>query len=404
MALGIMPGEHDWERIFGRDPYGRVPGVFGGMPQMPQMGGLAQLATNPAITLGLGLLAGRERGMGFGEGALGAVQGYQDVMDRSFRNTMLNRRFEREEREAERQQKAAERAERQTVATTAGRISSGIGQAQDPMAYWRLVQGMPEVTETLRAYGIDPASVTTPEQIQAIGEQLAAASQVGGPVAQTTNVQSTFVGKNGNLWIVNRDGTVRDTGTAVTKFAQRPVEVGGGVYSFDPASGGVTGQLSSPQTEIDAAARKAAATTAAKTEAEKTTEARLDLPRVEQNVSESVAVIDQLLEHEGLPYITGLYSKAPIVPNTSQAAASALAEQVQGQTFLQAYQTLKGGGQITEVEGRKAEAAIARLNRAQKTEDYQAALRDLRDVLTRGLERARKSGGGTAPADPLGIR
>lgn len=184
MALGIMPGEHDWERIFGRDPYGRVPGVFGGMPQMPQMGGFAQLATNPAITLGLGLLAGRERGMGFGEGALGAVQGYQDVMDRSFRNTMLNRRFEREEREAERQQKAAERAERQTVATTAGRISSGIGQAQDPMAYWRLVSGMPEVSETLQAYGVDPASIQTPEQLAQLQQQLSAASQVGTPGAQ----------------------------------------------------------------------------------------------------------------------------------------------------------------------------------------------------------------------------
>ena len=36
-------------------------------------------------------------------------------------------------------------------------------------------------------------------------------------------------------------------------------------------------------------------------------------------------------------------------------------EQIRGKNFLTAYQQLKGGGAITEIEGTKAEAAQARL-------------------------------------------
>jgi len=81
---------------------------------------------------------------------------------------------------------------------------------------------------------------------------------------------------------------------------------------------------------------------------------------------------------------------------------------VQGQTFLQAYNYLKGGGAITDIEGKKGEAAIARLNRSQSTEDYRAALDDLSSVLKSGIERMRTQA--KAPVakasenDPLGIR
>jgi len=166
--------------------------------------------------------------------------------------------------------------------------------------------------------------------------------------------------------------------------------------------------LSSLPREANAKQTLAAAGASGTATGEKTAGAQFDLPRVESNVTQALGDINKLKNHPGLGNITGIYSKAPIIPGTDQAAANALAEQVQGQTFLQAYNSLKGGGAITDIEGKKGEAAIARLNRSQSTEDYRAALDDLSSVLKSGLDRMRKQA--KAPAakasenDPLGIR
>ncbi len=60
-----------------------------------------------------------------------------------------------------------------------------------------------------------------------------------------------------------------------------------------------------------------------------------------------LGVIDQLITSPGLGAITGLRSKIPAIPGTDAAKANALAEQLEGQAFLQAFQSLKGGGAIT---------------------------------------------------------
>ena len=59
-----------------------------------------------------------------------------------------------------------------------------------------------------------------------------------------------------------------------------------------------------------------------------------------------------------------------------------------GQAFLQAFQSLKGGGAITEKEGEKATAAMARLQRSQSTKDYKDALGELRGILQSAKDRA----------------
>lgn len=158
-----------------------------------------------------------------------------------------------------------------------------------------------------------------------------------------------------------------------------------------------------PLTDIGSVAGNAAAVAGAETSAREgakvTAGRQADLPRVEQNASEALNVIDQLLASPGLPYITGFYSKAPIVPNTPQAAADALARQIEGKVFMEAFTTLKGGGQITEKEGEKATAALARLNRAQNLKDYKAAVMEMRSIIETGLSRAR-SAAGASPAQP----
>ena len=62
-------------------------------------------------------------------------------------------------------------------------------------------------------------------------------------------------------------------------------------------------------------------------------------------------------------------------------------DQLGGAAFLQAFESLKGGGQITEVEGKKATDAMARLNRAQSDGEFELALRELREIMTAGYKR-----------------
>lgn len=141
--------------------------------------------------------------------------------------------------------------------------------------------------------------------------------------------------------------------------------------------------------EANAAALVAGAETEARETARADVAAAFDLPAVEEAAAQALSVIDQLIDHPGLQYVTGLASKLPTIPGTSQAAARALANQFEGIVYLNAYQQLKGGGHITEFEGQKAAQAKARIERAQNINDYRAALREYRQIIESGLRRAR---------------
>lgn len=65
---------------------------------------------------------------------------------------------------------------------------------------------------------------------------------------------------------------------------------------------------------------------------------------------------------------------------------------LQNKTWLAARQMLKGGGAITDYESRKAEGAMARLERAKSTEEMRAALVDLRDAISDGERKLREAG------------
>lgn len=109
------------------------------------------------------------------------------------------------------------------------------------------------------------------------------------------------------------------------------------------------------------------------------------------NMERSAQLIDLALNHPGRSVGTGLSSVADprnFIPGTDAKNFGVLADQLQGRAFLQAFETLKGGGQITEVEGRKATEAIARLNRAQSDDEFVASLKDLRSVVSAGYKRA----------------
>ena len=75
-------------------------------------------------------------------------------------------------------------------------------------------------------------------------------------------------------------------------------------------------------------------------------------------------VIKTLEELKTLPGAKNRYGLSsaggfiPPIPGSEEANAQAVINKVKGAAFLQAFETLKGGGQITQIEGEKATAAI----------------------------------------------
>ena len=76
-------------------------------------------------------------------------------------------------------------------------------------------------------------------------------------------------------------------------------------------------------------------------------------------------------------------------------------KQLQDTVFMSAREMLKGGGQITDFEGRKAEAAMARMSRAQGEKEFKEALKDLRDAITAGQAKLQAATGGASPPNAL---
>jgi hypothetical protein len=130
--------------------------------------------------------------------------------------------------------------------------------------------------------------------------------------------------------------------------------------------------------------------------------AQADLPRVVANAERALQTLQQMRSHEGRQYGLGLYGVLPGIPGTSQRAFVNLVDQAKGQTFLEAFNSLRGGGAITEAEGAKATQALARLDRAQRPEDFAAAEADLEAVIKRGLDVARSKAQGKAAAGGTG--
>lgn len=121
--------------------------------------------------------------------------------------------------------------------------------------------------------------------------------------------------------------------------------------------------------------------------------ARADLGKVEDNAYSILAAIDSLDKDPYLDSMTGpVYGRLPNISAEAGRVQSKM-DRIGGQAFLQAFETLKGGGQITEIEGKKATEAIARLNTSQSPADYRQALNELREIVNRGLARARSAAG-----------
>lgn len=149
----------------------------------PQAGKAAQ--NQAMLAFGLGLMAGKDRpGAGLGsslfDAYMGASQTYQGAMDNAFRNTLIKKQEDREERAEDREIQREKQAQRESAASTAGKLATGMSKATDAPAYWQLVGGMPEVKGALQEFGLEVPTQLDPESWRQFQSQLANAGLVAG--------------------------------------------------------------------------------------------------------------------------------------------------------------------------------------------------------------------------------
>jgi hypothetical protein len=149
--------------------------------------------------------------------------------------------------------------------------------------------------------------------------------------------------------------------------------------------------------------RLAAAKAAGTAEGERTAAAQGDLPRATAQADELLRLTEELLKHPGLDTAVGKSSMLQVqrIPGTDARDFAIRLDQIKGKQFLEAFQSLKGSGAITETEGRKATEAIARMDPSSSEPEFRQAVRDFQDVVRAGLERtqarAGRDGGASAP-------
>lgn len=111
-------------------------------------------------------------------------------------------------------------------------------------------------------------------------------------------------------------------------------------------------------------------------------------PQNYENSKNQLSVVNKLLDHKGFDSLFGaIQGRLPSVRQDTLDAESIL-NQIKGTAFLAAFSSLKGGGQISNVEGMKAEQAIARLQTTQSEKAAREALNELASILRSGMAKA----------------
>jgi hypothetical protein len=95
----------------------------------------------------------------------------------------------------------------------------------------------------------------------------------------------------------------------------------------------------------------------------------------------------------GISGIGSGFGAAGFIPGTDVKDFQRRFGQIEGQAFLGAINTLRGTGQITEIEGAKATAALNRMSLAQSEVEFVRAAREFEDVLKKGYKAAQQKAG-----------
>jgi hypothetical protein len=151
------------------------------------------------------------------------------------------------------------------------------------------------------------------------------------------------------------------------------------------------------QMEASAAGEKKTSTETA----EDLAKLKANQPKAEKSADYLVTKIDELVNHpgfetsvgaQGASYLFGMLDK-PLPPQLGGGDArnwAARFKEVQGQQFLQAIETMRGTGAISEKEGTEAKAAISRMSTSQTEAEFRQAATDFQNIVRRGVDTTRE--------------
>jgi hypothetical protein len=300
--------------------------------------------------------------------------------------------------QARRQQQQEEEFQKQAAASLAQKM--GLPPELPPESVFSLARSM-KLAEDERKHRQGPAAPDIIRKLQAAGVPrdqwqkyvIADIEGKGGAGGGDFGLNPVYgVGEDGNPVIMqmNKQGGVAPAQLPPgVKLSKEPIKLDAGTHFvlLDPITRQQVGVI--PKDSAGAARE----TAIGRAEGEATASAPKDFANSQQMLD----VIEGVEKEPGLDYALGPAAAAPIIYGTPQANADAKLKQLEGKAFLQAFETLKGGGQITQIEGEKATAAIARLQRSQSPAAFREALRDLKNVVRAAAERQRKAGGIATP-------
>jgi hypothetical protein len=230
-------------------------------------------------------------------------------------------------------------------------------------------------------------------EIQKLGNQIVERQADGGwkvvfegsSEAETARAFQGFIDANtGEQMVVMSDG--RAQGTGRTAYIPPQLSNVGGV----PVAVDKRTLATSELAPIADVAGNRAAVASAEVQGKAQGQAAFDLPTVEQRASLAINSIADL-KSRNIGQRFGMQGKLYAIPGTDGADVQGLISQVVSQAFLNAFDQLKGGGAITETEGRAATAAVTRLQNQDITVgEALKAMDELQRYYQKGIQIARQ--------------
>jgi hypothetical protein len=111
------------------------------------------------------------------------------------------------------------------------------------------------------------------------------------------------------------------------------------------------------------------------------------------NAGQALKDIDAIMTHPELKNragSTGPSYLAGKIAGTDTYGLESQVNQIKGEAFLNAFNMLRGGGAITDAEGKKATAAINRMDLSLSYKDFTKAANDAKEILQNGMKRAQE--------------
>lgn len=201
----------------------------------------------------------------------------------------------------------------------------------------------------------------------------------------TPQQQAQYLGVKRN--IAGEGGIVRSTGNIETLKG----------YGESAAQKKALETQAQKEVQLDLDPKIAGETTFAKEKAQEDVKAQEQSLKINAQVGNLFNVLNQFESHPGLSDLVGAKGGGAIlsyagketpIAGTNAAGAKALLDQIKGQQFLQAFESLKGGGQISEKEGEAATKALSAINERTSEKDLKQNINTLRDILQKAQQRA----------------